>query len=158
MKLEIRRADRRDLPDVLDAMRRFAELVGFGEYLTVTEEQLSEAVFGDDGFVEMLVAYDDSTIAGFAVFYRHFSSFRGERGYYLEDIFVEEDYRGRGVGFAMIKEIARQARALGYERIDFQVLSYNAGAIKFYERLGAVSNMDEVRFKFSGEAFDRLAE
>lgn len=158
MDLKIRRAKQADIPDVLNAMRRFAELVGFREYLTVTEAQLGEAVFGAEGFVELLVAYDGETLAGFAVYYRHFSSFRGERGYYLEDIFVEEEYRGRGLGLAMIKDIARQARTLGYERIDFQVLSYNEGAIKFYERLGAASNMDEIRFKFAGEAFDRLAE
>ena len=71
--------------------------------------------------------------AAYSIFYPNFASFRGQRGMYLEDIYISPDYRGRGIGEAMLREIARIAAAHGFERIDFQVLDWNKPAIDFYE-------------------------
>ena len=157
MDLEIRDAQPDDMARVLEMMQDFADLVGLRQYLTISEERLDEAVFGPQAFVEMLVAVRQGSVEGYAMFYPHFSSFRGERGYYLEDIYVDENSRRAGVGLELLSAIARRAAGRGFERIDFQVLTSNTPAIRFYERLGAVSNDDDRHFKISGEAFARLA-
>ena len=156
MELEIRDARPDDVARILEMMRDFADFVGLSEYLTISEERLGRAVFGPGAFVELLVAVRQSSIAGYAMFYPHFSSFRGERGFYLEDIYVDESSRGTGVGLALLRAIARRAAERGFERIDFQVLRSNTGAVRFYEQLGAESNDEDRHFKFSGGAFARL--
>jgi len=157
MEIEIRQAVPADLSGVLGLMAKFAEHVSLIEYLTATEEGIWDAVFGESAFVEMLVATEERELAGYAIYYPHFSSFRAEQGFYLEDIFVAEHSRGRGIGLKLLKYIARQAAERSFNRIDFQVLSTNTTALKFYEDLGADVNKDEFRMKFSGSAFDRLA-
>ena len=157
MDIEIRRAVPCDLAGVLGLMAKFAEHVSLTDYLTATEDRLSRAVFGEGAFVEMLVAAEKHELVGYAIYYPHFSSFRAELGFYLEDIFVAEHSRGRGIGLKLLKYIARQAAERSFNRIDFQVLSTNTTALKFYEDLGADVNKDEFRMKFSGSAFDRLA-
>ena len=157
MDLEIRDARPVDVARILEMMRDFADFVGLRDYLTISDQRLDMAVFGEGAFVELLVAVRQNTIAGYAMFYPHFSSFRGERGYYLEDIYVDEGSRRSGVGLALLRAIARRAAERGFERIDFQVLKSNTGALHFYERLGAESNDQECRFRFAGGAFARLA-
>ncbi len=138
-------------------MQEFAEYEKLSDYCTVTADRLNAAMFGDDAFVEGLIAADLELPIGYALFHPNFSSFRGERGMYLEDIFVKPDHRGSGIGLRMIKEIAGIAASRGYERIDFQVLDWNTPAINFYKKLGAVSNDDETHFKFADKAFRDLA-
>jgi GNAT superfamily N-acetyltransferase len=156
MEIEIRRAVPSDLLEILDLMAHFADHVSLRDQLTVTEDRLSEAVFGEKSFVELLVASELGHAVGYAIYYPHFSSFRGEQGLYLEDIFVAERCRGRGVGLAIIKYIARQAAERGFCRIDFQVLNTNTGALKFYDQLGAEMSTDEYRLKIAGTAFEKL--
>ena len=158
MDIEIRRAEPRDISGVLGLMAEFADHVSLSAYLTVTEEKLSEAVFGENAFVELLIAADKNAPFAYAIYYPHFSSFRGEKGFYLEDIFVAERFRGRGIGLEILKNIARQAAERGYNRIDLQVMSTNTAALRFYERLGAEVNSSELRLKFSGPAFERLGQ
>jgi ribosomal protein S18 acetylase RimI-like enzyme len=157
MELEIRDARPNDFARILEMMRDFADFVGLSDYLTISEERLSQAVFGPGAFVELMVAIRNGAIAGYAIIYPHFSSFRGERGFYLEDIYVDESSRREGVGLALLRAMARRAAERGFERIDFQVLKSNAGAIRFYEALGAESNDEERHFKFAGDAFARLS-
>ena len=114
-------------------------------------------MFGEGSFVEGLICDLDGETAGFAIFYPRFSSFRGQRGYYLEDIYVDSAYRGRGFGEALLREIARKGKARGFERIDFQVLEWNFAAIEFYKSLGAVIEDEDKHLKFVDEAFERLA-
>lgn len=157
MSIEIRKAAEHDCRGIAALMRDFAEFERLGQYCEITEEKLSSVMFHDGSFVEGIVAFDDAKMIAYALFYKSFASFRGQQGVYLEDIYVNGDYRGRGVGEAMLKKIAQTAKSQGAERIDFQVLDWNAQAIKFYEKLGAVSNQDERHFKFSNEAFEKLA-
>lgn len=155
--LNIRPATQFDVPHIVAFLKKFAEFERLGGYLTVTPEKLRRAMFGEAAFVEALIAFEGNAPVGYAIFYPHFSSFRGECGLYLEDIFVDEDWRGRGFGLALLRKVALRAREKGYERIDFQVLKWNESAIRFYEDLGAVANEDETHFKFSGPAFHHLA-
>lgn len=158
MDITIRKAAADDVETIISLMRDFAAFEQLSDYLTITEELLTDALFGDASFVEAFVAEADGAIAGYAIFYPHFSSFRGQKGYYLEDIYIDEKYRGRGLGEAMLREIAKMGAARGFVRIDFQVLAWNTPAIDFYKSLRAAIDDDERHFKFTDEAFKALSE
>lgn len=139
-------------------MREFAEHSDLLEYLEVTENDLQKVLFGKDAFVQSLMAFDDETPIAYAFFYPTFSSFRGQKSVYLEDIFITKKYRKYGIGEKMLKEIARIGKEFGAVRMDFQVLKHNESAIRFYKKYGAVMDKDERHFKFTDEAFESLAE
>jgi ribosomal protein S18 acetylase RimI-like enzyme len=153
----IRKIEPADIPNVLSLLREFSVYENLQDYCTVTDERLRSALFSDHSVVEGLIAFDGNAAVGYALYYPNFSSFRGERGFHLDDIYVASDHRGKGIGKAMLKEIAREAASRGYERIDFHVLDWNTPAVEFYKGLGAVSNDEETHFKFAGEAVERLA-
>lgn len=153
----IRQIKRDDIGTVVSLLREFAAYENLSEYCTATEERFAIALFGEGAVVYGLIAFDEDLPVGFALFYPNFSSFRGQQGLHLEDIFVKSEYRGHGIGEAMLREIARLAVERGCERIDFRVLDWNRTAIDFYKKLGAESNAEETHFKFSDDAFRALA-
>ncbi|CAN5443106.1 GNAT family N-acetyltransferase [soil metagenome] len=157
MELSIRAIEPKDLAAVVSLLREFAEFEKLSEYVEVTEESLWIAMFGESPVVEGLIVHNAEEAAGYALFYRNFSSFRGQLGLHLEDIYVKPEYRGRSIGEMMLREIASIAADRGFERIDFNVLDWNQAAIDFYFRHGAVRNDDERHFKFAGEAFRSLS-
>lgn len=154
---EIRSPNPAEIGSVIDMMSRFAAFEGLLEYMTADQARLHDAVFGENAFVDVLIAFHDDNPVGYAIFYPHFSSFRGESGYYLEDIYVEEGFRKLGTGKALLRAVARMAKERGFSRIDFQVLNWNENAISFYRSLGADVNDDERHFKFAGRAFEDLS-
>ena len=139
-------------------MRDFARFEELEEYFEATEDHLHDVLFGPAAYVEALVAEENGTCAGYALYYPNYASFRGQKGLYLEDLYVAAEFRGLGVGEAFLREIARHGSQRGFKRIDFQVLEWNAPAIGFYEKLGAHRDEAERHFKFTDEAFARLAE
>lgn len=153
----IRAANNSDIEPILGLMREFAAFEKLLDRLEVTPDRLRTALFGDGKVAEALVADIAGELVAYAVFFPYFATFRGQRGFYLEDIFITESHRGKGIGEALIREIARLAQARGFERIDFQVIEWNAPAIGFYEKLGAVRDEEERHFKFTDDAFRRLA-
>jgi len=157
MKLKIRKSESGDLPNILAMIREFAEFENLSDYCQVTEENLREAIFGENSFVESLIALVDERPVGYAVFFPYFASFRGQRGLYLEDIYLKPEFRQAGLGEKMLREIARIGAEKGCLRIDFQVLKHNQKAISFYEKLGAVRDESEIHFKFTDDAFQNLA-
>lgn len=156
MNLVIRNIVPADIAIVISLVHEFAAFESLTDYCEVTKERLYAAMFGSQAMVEGLIAVDDETPIGYALFYPNFSSFRGQRGLYLEDIYLNSVYRGRGIGETMLREIALVAVSRGFERIDLMVDDGNAAAIKFYKRLGAVRDGDERHFKFRDEAFAQL--
>ncbi|HEY0429039.1 MAG TPA: GNAT family N-acetyltransferase [Pyrinomonadaceae bacterium] len=157
MNYRIEKAAAENIPQIIALMREFAEYENLLDYVEVTEERLKTALFGEGRVAEAVVAFEDEAPIGYAVFYPNFATFRGQRGLYLEDIFIKQAYRARGVGEMILKYLARAAKERGYERIDFQVLEWNTPAIKFYEKWGAQRDEAERHFKFTNEAFQKLA-
>ncbi|MGD9631517.1 MAG: N-acetyltransferase family protein [Pyrinomonadaceae bacterium] len=157
MDRSIRIARPDDVASIQELMTEFARFVDLSEAFEVTAERLHDVLFGERSFVSALIAEVDGGPAGYAIYFPHFSSFRGQEGLFLEDLYVGEKFRGCGLGQMMLREIAREAKQKGFERIDFQVLERNLRAIEFYKALGAVSNEDERHFKFDGPAFEKLA-
>lgn len=158
MEVTIRKAVPDDLPRVLGLLAEFAAYEGLSQYVEITGERLHAAMFGERSVVEGLIALDDGRPVGYSLFIPTFSSFPGQTGLYIEDLFVTADARGKGVGEAMLRKIARIAAERGCERIDFLVDVENEGAIAFYERLGAITNKGDRHFKFVDKAFSDLAE
>ena len=157
MDYDIERATEIDIPAILELMREFAEYEKLSACFEITETKLRDAMFGKNAFVEGLIARDGDGGAGYAIFYPNFSTFRGQKGFFLEDLYISEKHRGTGLGKLMLREIAVLARSRGFERMDFHVLDWNRSAIGFYERFGAVGGDDERYFKLTDEAFARLA-
>jgi GNAT superfamily N-acetyltransferase len=157
MELVIRRFGRGDVAAVLGLLREFADFEKLTDYLEVTEERIERAFFVDGSTVEGLVAVSADTMVGYAFFFPNFASFRGQRGFYLEDIYVTKHARGKGVGEALLRELARLAESRGYERVDFLVLDWNESAMRFYKKLGAEMDHSERHFKFTDRAFRDLA-
>jgi ribosomal protein S18 acetylase RimI-like enzyme len=157
MDIQIRKSTPDEVPAIVRLMRDFAEFENLAEYCEISEERLYEVMFGVEAFVEGLVAFHGQQPIAYAMFYPYFASFRGQCGYYLEDIFIAEEFRRNGLGEAMVRIIARLAKQRGFERIDFQVLEWNAPAVKFYEKLGAIRDDSERHFKFIDNSFHTLA-
>ncbi len=156
--MNIRKIERHDLAAVIGLMREFAAYESLEKYLEVTVEKLNAAMFADDSYVEGLIAHIEGEAVGYALYYPNFSSFRGQKGLFLEDIYISDKCRGTGLGKEMIRAICRMAAQRGYERIDFLVLDWNTTAIDFYLHLGAVTGSDERHFKFTDAAFIALAK
>ncbi|MGB7069442.1 MAG: GNAT family N-acetyltransferase [Pyrinomonadaceae bacterium] len=156
--MNIRSIVREDIPEIIALVREFAEFEKLTEVCDLTDDRLSLAMFGEGAFVNGLIAHNEVEAIGYALYYPDFSSFRGERGLFLEDIFIRPRYRGEGFGEEFLKTLARIAKNDGFTRINFQVLDWNAKAIEFYEKLGAESSRDTRHFVFNGDAFRRLAD
>jgi GNAT superfamily N-acetyltransferase len=158
MKVNIKEASEKDVEHIVKMIREFAEFENLSEFCEVTEENLQEAMFGENPCVEGLIAFDDDNPIGYALFYQNFASFRGQRGFYLEDLYVKQEYRGRRIGEAFLRKIAQIAKQRNFQRIDFLVLDWNEPAIRFYKKLGAQLDEEERHFKFTDAAFEELAK
>ncbi len=146
-----------DISAIIELIREFAVFENLTDYLEITEEKLNKAMFGENAFVKGLIAFDDETPIAYAIFFRYFSSFRGQKSVYLEDIYITEKYRRIGLGEKMLKEIARIGKEFGAVRMDFQVSDWNNNAINFYKKHGAEFHESERHFLFTGKAFEKLA-
>jgi len=158
MLIRIEKADEPDVPQIIEMLRELADFENLLEFCQITEDVLRDAMFGAKPCVEGLIALADEKPIGYALFYENFASFRGQRGIYLEDLYVKNEFRGRKVGESFLKKLAQIARQRNASRIDFQVLNWNKNAVIFYEKLGAELDADERHFRFIGEAFQKLAE
>ena len=153
----IREATEADVPLILQFIRDLAEYERMAEHVVATEEMLRRTLFGNPRFAEVLIAEEDGAPAGFALFFHSFSTFLGEPGIYLEDLFVREPMRGRGIGKALLARLARIARERGCGRVEWAVLDWNAPSIAFYRAMGAVGLDDWLTMRLTGDALDALA-
>jgi GNAT superfamily N-acetyltransferase len=154
---EIRPAQAEDVPDILRLIRALAEYEKLANEVVATEDKLRVALFGERPAAETLIATRDGHAVGFAFFFHNFSTFRGARGLYLEDLFVEPDHRGHGLGRRLLKELAQIAVERGCERMEWSVLDWNTPAIGFYKSLGARPLDDWSIFRLTGEALQAFA-
>ena len=157
--LSIRPAGEADVPAILALIRALAE---YGHAasgaVAITEALLREAMFGSPRTVEVLLASVGQEIAGFAMFFHNFSSWRGRRGIFLEDLFVHPEMRRRGVGRALLAELARIALRRNCARIEWLVVDWNQPAIDFYRSLGAVPLEEWTTFRIGSAALEVLAQ
>ena len=156
MTLVIRQGEHSDVPLIAELIRGLARYEKLEHELTMTEERLAANLFGPHHYAETLIAEVDGTPVGFALFFHNFSTFLAKPGIYLEDLFVIPEHRGRGVGRALLKELARLAVERECGRLEWSVLDWNEDAISFYERLGARPNSEWTIYRLTGEALSAL--
>ena len=125
--------------------------------MRATSETLAPHLFGPRPVVEAVVAEREGRVVAFALFFTNFSTFLALPGLYLEDLYVEPEQRGAGIGQALLEHLARLAATRGYGRFEWSVLDWNADAIRFYERMGATV-MPEWRIcRIAGDALQAFA-
>jgi|SRR5580698_210548 GNAT superfamily N-acetyltransferase len=154
---EIRTARVEDVPIILQLIRDLATYERAPNDVTATEEQLVEVLFGARPSAEVLLAVEQETAVGFAVFFHNFSTWLGRPGLYLEDLFVKPEVRGKGYGRALLVRLAKIARERGCGRMEWAVLDWNDPAIQFYRKLGAKPMDEWTVFRLTSDGIAKLA-
>ena len=154
----IRPATAADVPIILELIRALATYERAANDVTATEDGLSKVLFGEKPAAEVLLAFENETAVGFAVFFHNFSTWLGRPGLYLEDLFVRPEDRGKGYGRALLIHLAKIARDRGCGRMEWAVLDWNEPAIQFYRKLGAKRMDDWTVFRLKRDGIAKLAD
>ena len=147
-----------DVATVLRLVRGLAEYERLLHEVTATEAELKEALFGTVPRIHAVLAEAGGAAVGLSLFYYTFNTFKLRTNIFLEDLFVEPAFRGRGIGLALMRDLARRAAAENCGRIEWRVLNWNKPAIDFYHRLGAEPIQYWHTLLLRGDALDALAE
>ena len=151
-------AQRGDEGIILDFIRRLAEYEKMSDEVVATEELLTEWIF-DKNKAEVIFALDESgKEVGFALFFHNFSTFLGRAGIYLEDLFALPEYRGKGYGKGLLRQLAKIAVERKCGRLDWWCLDWNQPSIDFYKSLGAVPMDEWTTFRITGDTLTKMAE
>jgi GNAT superfamily N-acetyltransferase len=157
MAITIRTATQADIPQIVVFIRALATYERAPDAVAATEAGLLRDGFGPSPFYFCLIAEIDGQSAGFALYFFNYSTWLGQPGIYLEDLFVQPEFRGLGIGKALLKRVAAVAMEKGCQRMQWAVLDWNTPAIDFYRAMGA-EFLDEWRnVRLNGEAIERLA-
>lgn len=157
VRMTLRPATAADVPQILAFIRALADYERLLHEVAATEDALRQALFGPRPYAEVVLAEDAGAPVGFALFFHTFSTFLGQPGIYLEDLFVVPEARGMGVGKALLAELARLAVGRGCGRVEWAVLDWNAPAIGFYDSLGAKPNDEWTIYRLTGPSLAALA-
>ena len=157
MSTLIRTARPGDEPAIAAMIRALAEFERAPEQCTVTESQLTAALFGDDAPARCLIAEVDGEPAAMALWYRTFSTWDGVAGIHLEDLFVLDRFRRRGLARALLAELARECVRNGYSRLGWAVLDWNTDAIDLYDAVGGRPMPEWINYRVSGPELAALA-
>ncbi len=155
--LKFRYATVDDAEKILFFIRQLAEYEKMADLVVATEELLKEWIF-EKKKAEVIFALEEGKEVGFALFFHNFSTFLGRAGIYLEDLFVLPEYRGRGYGKGLLKELAKIAVERGCGRLEWSCLDWNEPSIDFYLSLGAVPMDEWTVYRVDGETLKKLGE
>ena len=147
-----------DVPIILELIHALATYERAPNEVTATEQGLVEVLFGEKPAAEVLLAFENETAVGFAVFFHNFSTWLGRPGLYLEDLFVKPEHRGKGYGRALLIHLAKIARERGCGRMEWAVLDWNEPAIEFYRKLGAKPMGEWTVFRLTRDGIAKLAD
>ncbi len=156
-KMEFRYAAEKDIPLILQFIRELAEYEKMLDEVIATEALLKEWIF-EKKKAEVIFVLEDCREVGFALFFHNFSTFLGRAGIYLEDLYVKPDYRGKGYGKGILKELARIAVERGCGRLEWWCLDWNKPSIDFYLSLGAEPMKDWTVYRITGDTLRKLSE
>jgi GNAT superfamily N-acetyltransferase len=157
MTENIRRAIPADAADITGMIHALAEFERAADQCTVTETQISAALFGNSPTVHAHVAEVDGEIAAVALWFVNFSTWDGVAGIYLEDLFVRPGFRRRGLARALLAALARECLDKGYTRLSWAVLNWNVDAIALYDGVGATPQNEWTTYRLSGPSLAELA-
>ncbi|HUE34756.1 MAG TPA: GNAT family N-acetyltransferase [Mycobacterium sp.] len=157
MSEHIRRAAPKDSADIADMIHALAEFERAPDQCTVTETQISTALFGNSPTVHGHVAEVDGEIAAMALWFLSFSTWDGVAGIFLEDLFIRPRFRRRGLARALLAALAGECLDNGYTRLSWAVLNWNADAIALYDEIGAQPQREWTTYRLSGPPLAELA-
>ncbi|TMB67877.1 MAG: GNAT family N-acetyltransferase [Deltaproteobacteria bacterium] len=157
-RLEIRSATKSDVPVILSFIKKLADYERLSHEMVATEGMLRKTLFGRQRTAEVAIGYYKKEPVGFVLFFPNYSTFLGQPGLYIEDLFVDESHRRRGFGRALLLYVARLASERGCGRLEWSVLDWNEPAINFYKKLGAIPMSEWTVFRVTGESLVRLAK
>ena len=155
--LSITNAVEADVPLILTFIKALAGYERLADSVVATEDGLRATLFGARPYAECIIARWAGEPAGFALFFHNYSTFLGRPGVYLEDLFVNPEFRGKGIGRSILQHLAKIALDRNCGRLEWSVLDWNESAIGFYKSLGAEPLEDWTIFRVKGEALARLA-
>jgi GNAT superfamily N-acetyltransferase len=146
-----------DVPAVVGLVRELAEYEKSAHEVQLTEKQLTDRLFGDAPALFGHVAEADGEVAGMALWFLNFSTWRGTHGIYLEDLYVQPGHRGAGLGRELLRMLAALCVERGYSRLEWAVLDWNTPSIEFYKAAGAVPMDEWTVFRLTDEALTDFA-
>lgn len=152
----IRPARESDITLIINFIRELAEYEHLTHLVEVNEKNLKEYIF-EKKMAEVIIAEYNHEPAGFALYFYNFSTFLGKPGIYLEDLFVNPTFRGKGLGKHILSHLAKIVREQNYGRLEWACLNWNEPSIKFYQSQGAQSLDEWMLFRVSGKALEVLA-
>jgi GNAT superfamily N-acetyltransferase len=142
---------------IFDYIKGLAEYENLENEVVATEEILEEWIFNQKK-AEVILAQADGEEAGFILFFHNFSTFLGRAGIYLEDLYVKPEFRGSGVGKALLKKLGAITVERGCGRLEWSCLDWNQKSIDFYRSLGAVPMDEWTVYRVTGDTLKQLAE
>jgi GNAT superfamily N-acetyltransferase len=154
---EIRAATRADVPAILQLIRALADYEKLLDQVVATEASIEASLFGARPYAEALIGWQGGRAAGFALFFHNYSTFLGRPGIYLEDLFVQPESRGHGIGRALLARVAQLAVERNCGRLEWAVLDWNQPAIDFYRHIGARPLDEWIVNRLTGDALQALA-
>ena len=146
-----------DVPLILSFIKKLAEYERLAHEVVATEESLRQTLFNSPKTAEIAIGYFQKKPIGLVLFFHNYSTFLGRPGLYIEDLFVDESYRRRGFGSALLRYVARLAIERNCGRLEWSVLDWNKPAVDFYTKLGAVPMSGWTVFRVTGESLANLA-
>lgn len=155
--LKILLAEEKDVPVILAFIKGLASHVNLLHEVVVAEKDLRETLFGPQRFAEVFIGYSENEPVAYVLFCYNYSTFLGKPGIYIEDLYVKPEFRGNGIGRAMLRHIAKVAKDRGCGKVEWYVTEWNPRAIKFYENLGANPLQGRIIYRLIDEALDTLA-
>ncbi|MGF1521901.1 MAG: GNAT family N-acetyltransferase [Leptolyngbyaceae cyanobacterium] len=147
-----------DVPALFQLVTALADYEKLAHEVTGTPDDLAQHLFGDRRYAEAILARVEGKPVGFALFFHNFSTFLMKPGIYLEDLFVMPEYRGYGIGKALLRALGKLTIERDCGRLEWMVLDWNEPAIAFYQRMGAELKEEWELCRVTGEALQRLAE
>jgi GNAT superfamily N-acetyltransferase len=152
-----------DVPAAVALVRELADYEKALHEVLLTEQQLTDRLFGDAPalFGHVAIAEDGvapGEVVGIALWFLNFSTWRGTHGIYLEDLYVQPQYRGRGLGKELLRTLAAVCVERGYSRLEWSVLDWNTPSIEFYKAAGAVPMDEWTVFRLTDDALTTFAE
>lgn len=157
MNIDFRFAERSDTALILRFIKELADYENMLDEVVADEKALEEQLF-DRRKAEVIFALADGREVGFALFFHNFSTFLGRAGLYLEDLYVQPEYRGKGYGKAILKKLASVAVERGCGRMEWWCLDWNRPSIDFYLSLGAEPMSDWTVYRLAGDALSNLGK
>jgi GNAT superfamily N-acetyltransferase len=158
MTFSLRPTTPTDIPALHRLMRDFARYEKLEHRFRITEPGLHDVLFGASPAFDSVLAEVEATPVGFALWFLTFGTFSGRWGLFVEDIYIDQAHRSRGIGLALFRYMARIAIERGCIDMQWNVLDWNTPAIAFYRRIGAQSVRGWIPQQLSGEALTALAE